>query len=566
MSKNTQSNRSRNNEPGDLVSVRQHNSNGHDSLAERTLLRLSIREIESYEKNPRRQKNPNYNKIKESIANDGLNQPLVVTHRPDHDHYVIYKGGNTRLKAITELYEESGDYRFRFVDCCFIPWSGFESDAIIGHLQENEMRKSLCFIDKALGVRSAIDYLQSESDGDQELTIRDAHAKLSEKGFSITLSTLSVMLYAAETVEPHLSPEICLKMGRPQMQKLRKLQKVFKSVCQEFDKSAEDANEIFTQTLQTYTESDWNFKVYRRCLEASLSGQVATSIQDIALRLDGYLNLSWEPLNDSYEKVRASLAEQEQRQKSDPNHTKLAREEVIPEIDCQVSNQYQEQSGGSSNSKAQHLQPTGSQEFQTTKQPHPRAVLKTPSNESSQISEVDVELRTLRQKALAIATRIAKRHDFYSNPKTKRLIIAQTGDWGIGYLVTDYPPLVERLNTSEIATRDVLWWQLMEFSDLQWATECARPMTAKLVSGSDLIHFVKSGNPKTIMAYAKGRMKCTVPHVGLISFGLRQLDDNSWSDLCEMMHTYRDIHQLANRNNMHLFSTSQKEGFDYDYQ
>ena len=45
------------------------------SLTERTLVVLPISRVEEYSKNPRRRENPRYNKIKDSIAKDGLNQP-----------------------------------------------------------------------------------------------------------------------------------------------------------------------------------------------------------------------------------------------------------------------------------------------------------------------------------------------------------------------------------------------------------------------------------------------------------------------------------------------------------
>ena len=133
-------------------------------LTTRTFLTVPISELHFYDMNPRRLENPNYEKIKESILNDGINQPLVVTQRPGEQNFMIYKGGNTRLKAIRELYEETGSRKFKFIDCSFLPWSGLESDAIIGHLQENEMRKSLCFIDRAHGVKLAMNYLKLESE------------------------------------------------------------------------------------------------------------------------------------------------------------------------------------------------------------------------------------------------------------------------------------------------------------------------------------------------------------------------------------------------------------------
>ena len=159
------------------------------SLTERTLVVLPISRVEQYSKNPRRRENPRYNKIKDSIAKDGLNQPLVVTRRPGQENFVIYKGGNTRLRAIKELFDETGDHKYRFIECSYIPWSGYESDAVIGHLQENEMRKSLCFIDKSMGIKTAIDLLQLESESDEQLSMRNCHKQLNEKGYSIPIST-----------------------------------------------------------------------------------------------------------------------------------------------------------------------------------------------------------------------------------------------------------------------------------------------------------------------------------------------------------------------------------------
>ena len=545
--------------PSKLKSVHPAEPNVVDALLERTLLTLPINNIEPYENNPRRQENPNYAKIKESIAKDGLNQPLVVTRRPNQGHFVIYKGGNTRLKAMTELYGETGDYRFRFIDCCFIPWSGFESDAIIGHLQENEMRKSLCFIDKAHGIQSAIELLKLEAAGKEKHSIRKFHSKLIEKGFSITLSSLSIMLYAAEVIEPHLTSKVCVTLGRPQMQKLRKLQKGFVSVCQEFDEPRHKADQMFSQLLQDYIETEWDFKVFRRSLESSLARQVNASLQDVALRLDGYLNLSAAPLNNSFEKVQPGLekaAQQHKSQYASTNHVPASSgTKVKPQVHKSGVQPNAKPSFNSVNSGA-----VSSANFQPVRKAKSKHQSITKSISSPKKTEIEMKLETLRKTAFSAATEIGRQHRLLTNPDTKQKIIIDTGDWGLGYLITDYPPIAERLNPSETGTRDVLWWLLTEFCDLQWATQCARPTIAKLVHGTDLIHFVKSGSQKTMIEYAKGKMKCAVPHIGLVSFCLRQLDADSWANLRQLTDAYRTMHHTANDNNLDLFDTSSKGG------
>ena len=119
-----------------------------------TTLKLDVRRIKSYERNPRRSENPEYDRIKSSIRADGMDQPLVVTCRPDETDYVVGAGGNTRLRILQELYEETGEERFQWVDCLFKPWRE-ESDVLLAHLRENDLRGGLSFIDKAQAVFEA---------------------------------------------------------------------------------------------------------------------------------------------------------------------------------------------------------------------------------------------------------------------------------------------------------------------------------------------------------------------------------------------------------------------------
>lgn len=58
---------------------------------------IDISRIQPYEHNPRHGRNPEYDRIRDSIRNTGLDQPLVVTQRPDATDFVVHAGGNTRL-------------------------------------------------------------------------------------------------------------------------------------------------------------------------------------------------------------------------------------------------------------------------------------------------------------------------------------------------------------------------------------------------------------------------------------------------------------------------------------
>src|SRR5690606_25003860 len=115
------------------------------------VLRVEVNRIGFYERNPRHSRNPEYDRIKASIREHGMDQPLLITSRPGDDSYVVRAGGNTRLRILQELYEATGEERYRWADCLFEDWDR-ESMVLLAHLRENELRGNLTFIDKARAI------------------------------------------------------------------------------------------------------------------------------------------------------------------------------------------------------------------------------------------------------------------------------------------------------------------------------------------------------------------------------------------------------------------------------
>ena len=62
--------------------------------------RVEITRIHSYERNPRRSQNPEYDRIKASILKSGMDQALSITKRPGEKDYIVQAGGNTRLQIV----------------------------------------------------------------------------------------------------------------------------------------------------------------------------------------------------------------------------------------------------------------------------------------------------------------------------------------------------------------------------------------------------------------------------------------------------------------------------------
>ena len=522
-------------------------------LSTRTFMTIPIFDLESYDKNPRRMLNPNYEKIKESILNNGINQPLVITKRPDAEKYMIYKGGNTRLQALKELYDETGERRFRVVDCSFHPWSGFESDAIIGHIQENEMRKSLCFIDRAYGVKLAIDHLHQES-ANKDLSLRDYRSMLSRKGYSTTISSLSIMLYAIDIIEPLLAREVCVTMGRPQVQKLRSLENAYRKVCGEFHYSKSTVDKLFVESLKSYEDDEWSYSSFRRCLEAAISDSESISIHDVAIRIDGYLHVSDSPLSGTPTAIDSDCESIDDLDWPDIR-TNLTQNESVYTVNTSQTEHSLHNYGANKEIDSVDSDHGGSNDAPKSQETDfPIAdVRETPT------FSTEAELSHLQQLSYRCASRLAKRYDLMVNKETGNPIITNTGSWGIGYLITDYPAGASNGNPSVMRTRDALWWQLVELCDLRWATERARPTIAKLVVNSKLLNFVKSGNIQTLSIHANGLMKCTHGHLSLLGFCLRQLDESSWNDLSELHTLYRSIHQLSRNAGIQLFQPIKRE-------
>ncbi len=58
-----------------LPELQDHDPVGH-------IVEVDIARIQPYEHNPRHSPNPEYDRIQDSIRNNGLDQPLVITQRP----------------------------------------------------------------------------------------------------------------------------------------------------------------------------------------------------------------------------------------------------------------------------------------------------------------------------------------------------------------------------------------------------------------------------------------------------------------------------------------------------
>ena len=176
-------------------------------------LRLEITRIKLYERNPRRSKNPEYDRIKASILKSGMDQGLLVTQRPGDKDYIVQAGGNTRLQILKELFGATGDERFFWVDCLFVKWDR-ESTVLLAHLRENELRGNLTFIDKARAVFDVKDIITKELEA-SDIPHRRLESFLRDHGYSVSYAVISLMGYAVSILLPMLPTALESGLGKP---------------------------------------------------------------------------------------------------------------------------------------------------------------------------------------------------------------------------------------------------------------------------------------------------------------------------------------------------------------
>jgi len=191
---------------------------------------LQIDQIKHYDRNPRKEPNPAYPQIFESIrAQRGLTSNLSVTRRPGDERYMLHAGGNTRLKILKSLWQETRDEVFFRVNCWFSPWVS-ESDILSAHLIENELRGDLVLIDKAFAVRDL--KIQFENEAGEPLSRNGFLKQLDRIGFKLSKRQLIRYEYATESLDALIPETLRANLGGRVIDRLRTLENNYREFCE----------------------------------------------------------------------------------------------------------------------------------------------------------------------------------------------------------------------------------------------------------------------------------------------------------------------------------------------
>jgi hypothetical protein len=143
------------------------------------------------------------------------------------------------------------------------------------------------------------------------------------------------------------------------------------------------------------------------------------------------------------------------------------------------------------------------------------------------------DIKTLRGRAWTLATRLAQRNGFGE-------LVEPLPRQGLGYVLRDVPDpaLAEQLDEESLSQLSMLWWQLAACAEMTFAPLAA--MLPLLPDDSILRRALETEDANLLF---NNIWTLDPGHTGYRLW--RLLDERDWSDLLNLMETYRRIRRMA---------------------
>ncbi|MCY4642547.1 MAG: ParB N-terminal domain-containing protein [Gammaproteobacteria bacterium] len=479
---------------------------------------VEITRIRAYTRNPRRGDNPEYDRIRDSIRAHGMDQPLVITRRPGETEYMVHSGGNTRLRILRELFEETGDEQFHRVHCLIKPWTR-ESDVLLAHLRENDLRGSLTFIDKALAVQEAGKLLAQEM-GVEAVIQAQLEAELQKAGYRIHRTLISRMEYAVETLLPLIPQALAAGLGRHQVQRIRALERaaanLWQSLC---PRAADTFDTVFAELCRRYDAPGWDTEILQGAIETEIAEEAEVSIHSVRVALDAVLHGR-----------EATLPEVG----PDPEPVRVPDPDPGALPDGQGSDGAEAASGDTTeNLLDASTDDTPGDATDATADDTTDATTSLADPLALDVPEGPEDLKSLRARAWTLAVRLAQRNGI------GELVLPLSGR-GLGFVLRDVPDpaLAEQLDDDSLGQVSMLWWQLAACCEMTFAP--LESIVPELPEDSVLRHALERQDAGLLF---RSVWTLDPGHTGYRLW--RTLHDRDWSDLVCLMNTYRRIRNLA---------------------
>lgn len=256
---------------------------------------LEVTAIDCYDHNPRLYANEKAEDIEASLRANGFHDALVVTRRRADDRYMLAAGSNTTLRILQDLWRNTGDEKYRWVNCIFQP---YQSDARIlaQHLGENLNRGDMRFWEIAKGMVELLDQLEAEVRGGdasgKAWNLRDQAEALTALGLRANKSDVALWRFATQSLAA-LGDSLKLLTNRAVRDHLQPRTTALRSLAAKFKvEEAEFWNEVVNPAIKRHVSprtssiEDGAFEPSALCdeIEAALAeflGESVTSVKQM---------------------------------------------------------------------------------------------------------------------------------------------------------------------------------------------------------------------------------------------------------------------------------------------
>ena len=409
---------------------------------------LTLEQIRPYDRNPRRERNPRYDEIKESIrAQRGLNTPLNVTKRPGDSLYVVEAGGNTRLQILQELWDETKEECFYRIHAQYRPWIS-ESHVLTAHLVENELRGEVSLLDKALGLHDL--KAQLEEEAGESLSRNEFMRRLKEVGYTVSKRQVIRMQYLAERLYPLIPTVLQNGLFHSEIDSIRNIEKAFLRFwsSQFGDEQAEQFQLAFGDVLSQH-DSGWDLKCVRTELDLQFSELSGLDINQLQMEVDALL------YGEQHQNVANQQSSSEDGEHSTNTH------HTPPQSDSQPGESTNTPTQNNSTTQPPPIEqpasaPKASDAQSSEQQPQPDG----DKDEASQVIDQYAgpsDLKSLRARNLILALQITQRNNLSACIRPIHV--------GMGFLVdlpeTPFEICNKGYGIGRDACRQFLWWILL---------------------------------------------------------------------------------------------------------
>ena len=166
---------------------------------------LAVTDIDCYDHNPRLFLNDKREDIRHSIASTGFQDALVVTRRRVGDRFMLAAGSNTTLIVLQDLFRETQDDKYRWVNCIFQPYQD-DTRVLAQHLGENLNRGDMRFWEIAKGMTDLLDMIAADrrqaDPGPKELGLREQADELTRRGLRAEKSLVALWRFSVRQLPP----------------------------------------------------------------------------------------------------------------------------------------------------------------------------------------------------------------------------------------------------------------------------------------------------------------------------------------------------------------------------